>query len=124
MLQERKKTHLHSILVKSIHGWMGWVSDGALIYIPFWLNLYADDRLAMIKSIVNLHSILVKSIPLYSDSFALSQAYLQSILVKSIRRHIEGNRGRGCIYIPFWLNLYWQGGTPKQEYDSFTFHSG
>ena len=46
---EQAKKHLHSILVKSIRVQDWSLFDATLIYIPFWLNLYAAEGEIIVK---------------------------------------------------------------------------
>ena len=99
-----------------------------LLYIPFWLNLYAAVLVYYAIRKGSLHSILVKSILFCFVSRADQDETLHSILVKSIlpkRTHVStcfpalhsilvksipvADTLRGeivSLYIPFWLNLY------------------
>ena len=55
---------------------------------------------------MNLHSILVKSIHVFSDADMFKYDNLHSILVKSIHTGETVYIHSRYIYIPFWLNLY------------------
>ena len=105
LLNRVLKRNLHSILVKSIHILIVCIFFTRIIYIPFWLNLYLYSHMSYLQ-LIDLHSILVKSIPRLPISKPLSQTNLHSILVKSILIVLKICRGVIDIYIPFWLNLY------------------
>ena len=77
-----------------------------LLYIPFWLNLYAAVLVYYAIRKGSLHSILVKSILPKRTHVSTCFPALHSILVKSIP---VADTLRGeivSLYIPFWLNLY------------------
>ena len=73
-----------------------------LLYIPFWLNLYAHRSVQPQVQQPALHSILVKSIPKLRNGFSAHK----------------------MLYIPFWLNLYWLSQLCGFSDFDFTFHSG